>query len=170
MELRFRLAEVGDLPGLKAMYGGIVQKMERDGMPIWDDVYPACALGGDVERGQLYVVTENGAVVSAFALSDFHNGTDSVQWTNRRAGAVYLDRLGVRADASRRGVGARAVEFAAAVAREKGAEFLRLFVVAVNRPAMDFYEKNGFVRVGGCYEEIVDESLALCEFGFELTL
>ena len=30
------------------------------------------------------------------------------------------------------------------------------------------YEKNGFVRAGGVYREVIDERLTLCEYGYEL--
>ena len=168
--MRLCLAETSDLPELEAMYGGIVQKMEQDGIRIWDDVYPVCALGGDIERGQLYAVRENGVIVSAFALSGSHDGADCVQWRDGQGAAMYLDRLGVDAGHARRGFGRRALALASAIARERGARFLRLFVVDRNRPAINFYEKNGFVRVDGRYEEVVDETLTLCEFGFELVL
>ena len=53
---------------------------------------------------------------------------------------------------------------------EKNAEYLRLFVVDFNRPAINLYEKFGFKRVEGIYKEVIDEALSFNEFGYEIKL
>ena len=40
--------------------------------------------------------------------------------------------------------------------------------VAAGNDAIRLYEKNGFVRAGGVYREVIDERLTLCEYGYEL--
>lgn len=52
------------------------------------------------------------------------------------------------------------------VAKTFGAEYLRLFVVDVNIPATQLYEKNGFLKADGVY----DEAFVLHEFGYEIKL
>ena len=42
--LMFRAAESSDLPALREMYRAVVDRMRADGLDIWDDVYPVCAL------------------------------------------------------------------------------------------------------------------------------
>lgn len=56
------------------------------------------------------------------------------------------------------------------IAREQGAEYLRLFVADINRPAIQLYEKNGFTRVKGVYKEIFDDGFLLYEHGYEVRL
>ena len=56
---------------------------------------------------------------------------------------------------------------AAVLAKEKGAEYLRLFVVDINKPAIQLYRKNGFVQAEGVYEEKIDHDLTFTEYGFE---
>ena len=56
---------------------------------------------------------------------------------------------------------------AIAIARYKGAKYLRLFVVDINQPAINLYIKNGFKRAEGIYDEIIDHNLTLHEYGFE---
>jgi ribosomal protein S18 acetylase RimI-like enzyme len=53
------------------------------------------------------------------------------------------------------------------LAKEKSAEYLRLFVVDRNEPAIRLYRKNGWNLAGGIYEEVIDEGLVLREYGFE---
>lgn len=163
-----RPASAKDLPGLKKMYMEIVADMGRRGLNIWDETYPVELLGADIEGGSLYVLEENGEIAAAFALCCKGPGRESVEWENKGAKALYLDRLGVSVWRLRRGVGSEALKKAAALAKEKGAEYLRLFVVDSNLPAIKLYERNGFHRAKGILEEKIDEDLILREYGFEL--
>lgn len=56
------------------------------------------------------------------------------------------------------------------VAKDLKAEYLRLFVVDINKPAINFYEKNGFVKASGVYYEVFDDGFELCEIGYEIKL
>lgn len=56
---------------------------------------------------------------------------------------------------------------AIALAKDKGTKYLRLFVVDINKPAINFYLKNGFKQVDGIYEERIDD-FVLSEYGFEI--
>ena len=51
----------------------------------------------------------------------------------------------------------------------KDAKYLRLFVVDINKPAINLYLKNGFKRVDGIYEERIGDSV-LREYGFEIEI
>ena len=52
---------------------------------------------------------------------------------------------------------------------KKNAEYLRLFVVDINEPAVHLYRKNGFAQAEGIYEEKFDD-FVLREYGFEKRL
>ncbi len=56
------------------------------------------------------------------------------------------------------------------MATEKNAEYLRLFVIDFNIPAINLYEKFGFKQVKGVYKEVIDETLSFDEFGYEIKL
>ena len=43
-----------------------------------------------------------------------------------------------------------------------------LMTLQTERLMIRLYEKNGFVRAGGVYREVIDERLTLCEYGYEL--
>ena len=62
------------------------------------------------------------------------------------------------------------LERAKDTAKDLGAEYLRLFVVDINTPAIQLYLKNGFTRGAGVYDLIIDNDLVLQEYGFELAL
>lgn len=166
--MELRPAAPSDLPALEAMYTALVAAMNGSGLSIWDDVYPCCMLAEDVAAGRLFVLTQEGEPLAAFSLCPAHDGESAVAWPRPVAKACYLDRLGVSPHHARQGLGSRMLAHARETARATGADVLRLFVVEENRPAIRLYEKNGFVRAGGVYREVIDERLTLCEYGYEL--
>ncbi len=62
------------------------------------------------------------------------------------------------------------LEKAKATARNLGAAYLRLFVVDINKPAINLYMKNGFKKVNGVYDEVIEDGFVLHEYGFETAL
>lgn len=165
--MEIRLAVMEDLPKIKRMYQQLVEDMQRRRLQIWDEIYPCEFLADDVSKKQLYLLEDCGKLVSAFALCPSHAGNQSVEWENSRAKAVYIDRLGVAAQYARTGIGGMALKQAARLAWEQGAEYVRLFVVQENYPAIRFYEKHGFCKAGGIYKEEACEGFTLWEYGYE---
>ncbi|MEG0754056.1 MAG: GNAT family N-acetyltransferase [Angelakisella sp.] len=166
--MNLRLANMDDLPQLKAVYKKIIDNMNKDNLQIWDDIYPCEFLGKDIENSRLYVLVDNNEITSAFALCNANAGADYVTWENKHSKALYIDRLGVNVDYMRKGIGSITLNKAITLAGEKGAQYLRLFVVDINKPAINLYIKNGFKKVDGTYNEIIDDDLVLHEFGFEI--
>lgn len=124
----------------------------------------------DIEEKRLYVLEKDKELLAACALCSSNAGAEAVEWSNKKAKAFYIDRLGVRTEALGKGLAGILLNEAAALAKEKGAEYLRLFVVDCNLPAINLYQKNGMKKVPGIYAEKVDEELVLQEFGFEKQL
>lgn len=170
MERNFRIASMEDLPEIKRMYRQIVRRMQEDQIDIWDEIYPCEFFEEDIRRGSLYLLREGAATAAAFALSKSGPGEGGVKWENPHARAMYLDRLGVNTDFRGTGTGALALARAQEQAREQGADYLRLLVVDVNAPAIRLYEKNGFRRAEGMYDQVIDEELVLHEYGYEKRL
>ena len=165
--MEFRLATVQDLTKIKSMYGKIIETMNNNQIPIWDDIYPCEFFEDDIKNERLYILEDNGEIVSAFALCNFHSGENAVKWNGSWEDALYLDRLGVNVKYSRRGIGTLMLINARKAAKERGASCLRLFVVDINKPAINLYEKNGFIKANGIYNEIIDDEYVLHELGYE---
>ncbi len=55
-------------------------------------------------------------------------------------------------------------------AKSLNVEHLRLFVVDINKLAIQLYIKNGFIGALGIYNEVIDEELVLHEYGYEIEL
>lgn len=162
-----RRAVFSDLPQLQAMYKSIIAHMQAENINIWDDVYPCICFRDDIEQKQLYILQEDTEILAAFALCRHNDGEHEVSWHLTAQRPLYLERLGVHANHMGAGIGSTALKEALRCAKEAGADALRLFVVNCNTPAIRLYEKNGFNRAAGVFEEIIDETLTLQELGFE---
>ena len=51
--VEFRRACIGDLPQVQALYQAVVSEMQRSGLAIWDQIYPAAVLPEDIRMGRL---------------------------------------------------------------------------------------------------------------------
>ena len=166
----FRLAVMQDLTQIKSVYEDIIKKMNREQIQVWDDIYPCEFFAEDIRNNRLYVLLDNDKVVSAFVLCDANSGEKTIEWQDNQCRALYLDRLGVNVNYSRMGIGSLMLEKAKETAKKLGADYLRLFVVDINEPAIRLYIKNGFIRGNGVYDEVIDDDLILHEYGFEVAL
>lgn len=168
--MEFRLATVEDLPQLISVFTEIVKNMNDNGIDIWDEVYPCEFFAEDIKNSALYLLTDKNTIVSAFALCADNLGENAVKWQDNSAKALYLDRFGVNVNYAKRGIGSLMLDKAKKTAKKLGADYLRLFVVDINTPAINLYIKNGFKRAIGVFDEVIDEELTLHEYGFEAAL
>lgn len=168
--MEFRLAELNELEQIKSMYREIILQMNHNGVEIWDDVYPCEFFKEDIKQKRLFVLVQEQHILSAFALCDANEGEAFVKWKDPDAKAFYIDRFGVNVNDMRKGIAGRMLSHAIKQANEKNIRFLRLFVVEQNKPAIQLYEKNGWQRVEGCYDEVIDEDLVFHEYGYEIDI
>lgn len=166
----FRQAVMQDLPQLKDMYKQIIENMNEQNIQIWDDIYPCEFFEEDIKNNQLYILLNNEEIVSAFVLSNTNSGETAVEWNDKHAKAVYIDRLGVNVKYSRQGIASLMLDKAKEITKALDAKYLRLFVVDINIPAIQQYTKKEFVKVNGVYNEIFDDGFVLHEYGYEIKL
>lgn len=165
--MNIRLAVLSDLPCLTIMYENIVRYMYEQNIQIWDEIYPCTFLEDDIKQRQLYVFEDQQALLGAFALSDFNQGANDITWENSSTSIMYIDRFGVHVDYMKKGIGQMMLQAAIELTASLGAQNVRLFVVDINKPAIRLYERFGFKRAEGYYDEIIDETTRLREYGYE---
>lgn len=170
--MNFRLAEMADLDQLKAVFERIIEKMNAENGRIWDDTYPCGCFEDDIKNRRLYVLTEDGVILSAFALWALEPADErnELHWDSDPAKTLYFGRFGVNVNCRKSGVGSVMIANAIATARDKGAKYMRVFVAENNKPAQSFYLKNGFKRTDVIYDELLDEDFILRQAGFEIKL
>lgn len=166
--MNLRLASLNDLPKLKVMYKEIIDNMNKNNIEIWDDIYPCEFLKDDIGSNALYLLVEdNEVIVGAFTLCESNSGENYVKWDNKDEKALYIERFGVNIHYLRKGIGSLLIKYAIDLTKEKGSNYLRLFVVDINKPAINLYLKNGFNKVDGIYKERFDD-FELIQYGFEI--
>ena len=168
--MKFRLAEMRDLEQLKEMYRQIVKNMNDNNLQIWDDIYPCEFFEEDIKNNQMYILLEKNEIIAGFVICNTNTGEKEVQWSNNCGKAVYLDRLGVNIRYGNKGIGSLMLAKAKEIAKANGFEYLRLFVVDVNIPAIKLYIKNGFIKAEGIYNEVFEGGFTLHEYGYEIKL
>ena len=168
--MQFRLAEKQDLIEIVKMYKEVVKNMNANGLQIWDDSYPFAFFESDIQTKQFYVLEEDSKIISAVAICDKHIGENVGKWENPNAKAFYLSRFAVNPDYLKQGIGSLMISKIKKVAKELGAKYLRLFVVIINKRAIQFYEKNGFRKVEGILDTFLDDGSILHEFGYEMEI
>lgn len=166
-KVKFRLANSGDLSHIKEMFEKIVENMNQNNIRIWNQYYPFECFEEDIENGRLYVLEEKEDIVAACALCNSHEAESKMEWEKPNAKALYIDRLGVNVNFQSKGYGSLLIKNAIKNAIENQCEYVRLFVVDVNMPAISLYEKNGFQRLDKIYEEKINEQITLKEFVYE---
>ena len=166
MKLRFASKE--DLPRLYIFFAEAVENLNRNGIKIWDGVYPACVLESDIESGGLYIVEENGEFLAVFALCDMNECEGSVTWADTNVPALFIYRLAVSVHHLGKGIGKAALELSVKEAARRGAKYLRLLVGDQNTPAISLYRKCGFSQAKGVYTKTVSDEITLSELGFEI--
>lgn len=167
--INFRLAQKDDLNQIKLIFKDISNKMYDEQIQIWNGNYPGEYFEEDINKQRLYLLFKQQDIISAFALCDMDSEERTDKWKYRDGKSLYLYRFAVNVNYLRKGIGSLTLEKAKETAKRLGAKNLRLFVVDINKPAIDFYLNNGFSKIEGVYEDFVNDQL-LYEYGYEIRL
>ena len=159
-----KLASEQDLPEIKSFFDEVIADMQQKAITIWDDVYPYIAFPEDVAKKRLYLVREDDTLLSVFALCEWSDGQDKVEWEDNLAKPLYLYRFATNVKYLRKGIGQRVVKKALEISKNLGAEYLRLFVVDANTPAVELYKKMNFSLAKGMFHAEMGEALVLDEY------
>lgn len=164
------LAKLEDLNQIKEMYTKIIENMYEDNIKIWNEYYPNEVFESDIEQQNLYLLKNDGEILGAFAIYEFDNSFEGVEWEKTSEKAYLLNRLGVNVKCLHQGIGKKLISEACKIAKRNNARYLRLLVSEVNTPAINLYFNCGFKKVPGVYEEVINDNFSLNEYGFEMLL
>lgn len=168
--MKIVLARLEDLNKIKAMYTKIIKNMYDNDIKIWNEYYPNEVFEADIKQKNLYLLKEKENIVGAFVMYEHENPEEDVEWENSKAKSYLLNRVGVNVEYLHQGIGKKIINEACALAKEKGAKYLRLLVSEVNTPAINLYLKCKFKKVNGIHEEKISDAFSLNEYGFEVIL
>ena len=164
------LAKLEDLSQIKEMYTKIIENMYENNIKIWNEYYPNEEFESDIKHQNLYLLKNAGEILGAFAIYEFNNSFEGVEWEKPNEKAYQLNRLGVNIKYLHQGIGKKLITEARKIAEDNNASFLRLLVSDINTPAINLYFNCGFKKVPGVYKEVIDDDFSLNEYGFEMLL
>jgi ribosomal protein S18 acetylase RimI-like enzyme len=129
-------------------YHDLIDKMKDSPVrPTWTrGVYPRLeSLQAALEAGNLFTAEEDGRVVGAVIVTAEQDEAYSrVPWALATDRVAVIHLLAADPARHRSGIGTRLLEKAREVARERGAEAIRLDTLPYNTPARRLYEAFGF--------------------------
>jgi len=169
MNYDFRRANINNLDELKIMFEDITKNMNENGINIWDEVYPFMEFENDIEKSNMYLLTNNNNIVASIVLYKSNEHSDCFEWKNKETEALYIARFGVNVKYLKKGIGSIDIEEAKKIAQKENIDYLRLLVVDTNVIAIKFYEKIGFNKVSGIFVECADD-LEFIEYGYEMKI
>lgn len=155
MTLTFEQAKPEDEPIIRELQAEAVGWLAEKGTDQWQ---PAAMierqktkpeernLPDQIERGEVFLVKDQGQVVGMFALDEY---ADPEFWTDsdEPKSALYIHQMIVSRDSSGRDLGAVMLDWASDQAARTGRTWLRLDAWRTNTALHDYYRRHGFEHV-----------------------
>ncbi len=156
------------------LYRAAVERMQEQGLDQWTyGVYPSDQLLlDDIEKGQMYILKEEGVVEAAMVMNGECDAEYSAIPWQFGVKPVFMHRLAVSPDAQGKGIGTQMLHFLAKEGAKLGYDCLRLDTYSLNERAINLYERFDMRRAGQvffpfkespfpCYEKPLTESCPL---------
>ncbi len=151
--MEIRNARLEDVDGILALIRQRIGWMDEKGLEQWNkteylSVYPRSYFEEIIRRGDVFIASENGAVVGAEALFP-----QDPRWSaeeNRDTSALYVHHL--VSDLRTPGVGRSLLAFAEDLARARSIQALRLDSADGNAALEGYYTALGYTAVGTCVD------------------
>ena len=149
MTYDFRKANKYNLKPIIELFSRAVKDLCARGIDQWDEYYPTSQiLKNDIDSGDMYVLCENGEIVSAVVINEHQEEEyEQSKWKDDGKPAV-IHRLCVDPMAQSKGTGRRTMEFAEQLIKEKGYTSIRLDVFTKNPRAYQLYKNLGYQHTG----------------------
>jgi len=118
-----------------------------------DNTYNEAAIAAEFEnQNVLYYLILVNNVVAGYSKLEIHAGNDLIGATQ----IAKLDRFYLLKEFYGQNLGLKFLKFNIEIAQQHAQKGMWLRVWVENGRAIKFYEKNGFINVGGCYFKISD--------------
>lgn len=147
--MKIRHALTADLPVLGELFTNAKRFMASKGNPDqWEEGYPHCVLGRDIDRNQLYVCEEDGHIYAAFVMAVGEDPTYQIidgAWKNDRP---YVTLHRIASTGEKRGM----MDVIVSWAFEQCAN-VRGDTHELNLPMRNAFVRNGFEYCGTIWVE-----------------
>lgn len=144
--MTIRRAVPGDLRTVTSILYAVARWLHRQGHDQWPDGSPSLGpvrIGGQIDSGEFWIVSEDRDPLAVIALSPFG---DIDFWSPAELAepAVYISKAAVLRKAVGRGLGAMLLRWAVDRAAQEGVDRVRLDVWKTNTGLQDYYRRQGW--------------------------
>lgn len=147
----FRLALKSDEEAIYRLYDAVRAKGRLDGTSDWDEDYPnRKILEDDLRNDNLYVLEDNGRIISAVSMVDDDSPEmRPLSWEEGKSCCIV--RLCVAPECQGKGVGEKMMRYISDAAREKGCRATHHTAPETNKAANMLYRRMGYRNLGKIY-------------------
>jgi len=152
-EIEIKRALPDDLPQIKKLTEACALAMQERGIFQWNEHYPSLEkLQNDIERGELYVLVEEGLIKGIVVLSD-HMDEEyiPIAWLTPNSRNLYIHRLATHPSHWGEGYGQKLMDFAESHARKHNYISVRLDTFSQNKRNQKFYKSRGYIKLGDIF-------------------
>ena len=148
-----RSAKLSEIPQILNITKACAAAMIKNGIYQWNEDYPNKeAFELDIERGELYVLEEDGRIIGTIVLSTLMDEEYvPIEWLTPSNNNIYIHRVSVHPDLQGKGYAQELMAFAENYARENKFASVRLDTFSQNKRNQKFYETRGFERLGDIF-------------------
>lgn len=150
VNMEFRKASENDIEEICRLVKGAIDVMEKNGIPQWDEVYPAREdFFNDIKAESLYAGIIDGKIAVIFALNKCQDEAYfAADWTYRGENFCVIHRLCVNPEFQNQGIAKKTLNYIEEKLSGEGIESIRLDVFTQNPFALRLYEKTGYRKTG----------------------
>ena len=147
-----RVASIGDIQEVMALYKQCTVKMNQSGLFNWHDNYPDLkTISNDIETGTLYIL-ETDYIHGAVALNDDQPPEYiHINWEYHEEPFLVVHRLAISPDQQGKGYGIKLMEFAEELAVSSACPSIRMDVYTINIPGRSLYKKLKYKELNEFY-------------------
>ncbi|MBT2160168.1 GNAT family N-acetyltransferase [Zobellia barbeyronii] len=148
-----RSAKLSEIPEILNITRACAAAMIKNGIYQWNEDYPNKeAFQLDIERGELYVLEEDGQIIGTIVLSTLMDEEYvPIEWLTPSDKNIYIHRVSVHPDLQGKGYAQELMTFAEDYARKNSFASVRLDTFSQNKRNQKFYETRGFERLGDIF-------------------
>ncbi|MCQ2586120.1 MAG: GNAT family N-acetyltransferase [Treponema sp.] len=149
-KMNVRIATKNDVTEIFAFVQKAVERMNEQGIPQWDEIYPtADDFASDAEKNQLYVAEIDGKPAACFTLSqECDEAYADGKWTYTGPDFLVIHRLCVNPEFQNQGAGTKVCREIEKIAIAAGMKSLKLDCFTLNPYSQKMYNKLGYKTVG----------------------
>ncbi len=146
---KIRLAEKEDLKPIVELLNNVTLNLLRKNINQWTLPWDSYVIGGDIENGNVYIMTSNEYIIGTFSL---RNMSSNLSINISESNNLYLYRIAILPEYQGKDAGCELIDYAVQISRNLG-KSLYLDCWAGNEKLKTFYSKAGFNYCGDFPEE-----------------